>query len=280
MEGEIVLDEQLMTIVAKETKVNRTTVQKVIALLDEGNTVPFIARYRKEATGGLDEVAIKNIQDTWSYSVQRKERKEEVIRLIDEQGKLTDDLKVEIEKATKLQRVEDLYRPYRQKRRTRATIAKEKGLEPLADLVWEQKIDDVVSEAEKYFSEEHELHDVETVITGVNDIIAEKISDDPEYREFIRKATWNHGQVITELKKDAEDEKETYKMYYEYKEAIRSLVSHRILAFNRGEKEDVLRVLIEPPIERILTYLTEQVIPSKKSSQCVTILKEDRKSVV
>lgn len=267
------MNEQLVTLVAKEVKLKPKTIEQVITLLNEGNTVPFIARYRKEATGGLDEVEIKKIQDTWNYQSQLKERKEEVIRLIDEQGKLTDELRQEIELATKLQRVEDLYRPYRQKRRTRATIAKEKGLEPLAKLVWEQKLEDVRSEAEKYFSEEHELQDIESVLVGVNDIIAEWISDEAEYREFIRKVTWNNGTLRTELKPDANDEKEVYKMYYDYAEAIRSLVSHRTLAINRGEKEDVLRVSVEPPIEKIITYLENKIIDNHHANECVEILK-------
>lgn len=271
---EMILDEQLVALVAKEINMKPMTIQKVITLLEEGNTVPFIARYRKEATGGLDEVEIKKIQDTWNYAVQLAERKEEVIRLIDEQGKLTDDLKKEIELATKLQRVEDLYRPYRQKRRTRATIAKEKGLEPLAELVWKQEIEDVLTEAEEYFSEEHELQDVETVLAGVNDIIAEWISDEPEFREYIRKVTWNHGTLRTELKPDAKDEKEVYKIYYDFSESVRSLVSHRVLAINRGEKEEVLRVSIEPPLDKIITYLESKVIQSNKAHACVKILKE------
>ena len=268
------MNEQLVTLVAKEVNLKPKTIEQVIRLLNEGNTVPFIARYRKEATGGLDEVEIKKIQDTWNYASQLAERKEEVIRLIDEQGKLTEELRKEIEQATKLQRVEDLYRPYRQKRRTRATIAKEKGLEPLAELVFKQELEDVKVEAEKYFSEEQELHDVETVLAGVNDIIAEWISDEAEYRDFIRKVTWNHGTLHTELKADANDEKEVYKMYYDFSEAIRSLVSHRTLAINRGEKEEVLRVTIEPPIERIMTYLEDKVIQTNKSQACIEIIKE------
>src|SRR5699024_5283430 len=185
--------------VAKEAKVKEETVNKVIALIDEGNTVPFIARYRKEVTGGLDEVQIKLIQDKWQYAKNLAERKEEVIRLIDEQGKLTEELKQDINEATQLQRIEDLYRPYRQKRRTRATIAKEKGLEPLAELVWKQEPFDLYDQAETFCNEEHELHTTEDVLAGVNDIIAEWISDDPEFREFIREETFKRGLLKTEL---------------------------------------------------------------------------------
>src|SRR5699024_10182990 len=173
VEGERDVNDELISLVAKEIKIKETIVNKVVSLLNEGNTVPFIARYRKEATGGLDEVAIKHIQDSWSYAVQLAERKEEVIRLIEEQGKLTENLKQEIERATKLQRVDDLYRPYRQKRRTRATIAKEKGLEPLAEKIWKQEVVNVEEIALQFFSDEHELATIEDVLAGANDIIAE-----------------------------------------------------------------------------------------------------------
>lgn len=261
-------NEQLMPLVAKELQMKQSIVAQVIELLNKGNTVPFIARYRKEATGGLDEVEIKSIQDRWAYVVQLAERKAEVIRLIEEQGKLTEALKAEIESANQLQRLEDLYRPYRQKRRTRATIAKEKGLEPLATLIWEQKVADVEAEAANYFSEEHEFSNVEDVIAGANDIIAEWISDDPTYRDYIRETTWKLGKMETAVKDAEKDEKEIFKMYYEYEEAVRTLVSHRVLAVNRGEKEDVLRVKIIAPIEKIISYLEKKVIgdPVSKSS--------------
>lgn len=274
VEGEMNVNNDIISLVAKEINMKESIIKQVISLLDEGNTVPFIARYRKEATGGLDEVTIKTIQDTWTYAVQLSERKEEVIRLIDEQGKLTEELKMNIERATKLQRVEDLYRPYRQKRRTRATIAKEKGLEPLAEQVWKQEVLEVNEEAGHFFSEEHELHTVEEVLAGVNDIIAEWVSDDPAFRDYIRETTWKHGVLQTEIKDDEKDEKEIYKMYYEYSEAVRSLVSHRILAINRGEKEDILRVSIEPPVDKIITHLKKQVIAEEKSAACVNILEE------
>jgi len=260
--------------VANETKIKESIISKVIDLMDEGNTVPFIARYRKEVTGGLDEVKIKLITDKWDYIVNLTERKEEVIRLIDEQGKLTDELKQAISQATQLQRVEDLYRPYRQKRRTRATIAKEKGLEPLASLAWEQDGQDIKSLAQDYFSEEHDLHSVDDVLAGVNDILAEWISDDPEYREFIRNETFKRGTIESTVKDEEKDEKHVYEMYYDYSEAVRSLVSHRILALNRGEKENILRVGIEPPIERIIEYLENKIIKSNCHDENKIILKE------
>ncbi len=267
------LDNEIIELVTKETKIKSSTITKVIELLDEGNTVPFIARYRKEMTSGLDEVEIKLIQDTYEYAKQLKERKEEVIRLIDEQDKLTESLEKEIKDATKLQRIEDLYRPYRKKRRTRATIAKEKGLEPLATQIYEQSISDVSAEAENYFSEEHELTEVDAVLAGVNDIIAEWISEDASYREYIRTETWKRGSLETVVKDESLDEKQVFKMYYEYSEPIRTLVSHRTLAINRGEKEDVLRVTISPPVEQIIDFLERQVISKHKQEECVKILK-------
>ena len=272
-EGVNLLNTELIELVAKEVKLKENIVKQVITLLDEGNTVPFIARYRKEVTGALDEVAIKNIQDSWNYAVQLSERKEEVIRLIAEQEKLTEELEKDILAATKLQRVEDLYRPYKQKRRTRATIAKEKGLEPLAELIFEQKTTDVEEASVAYVSEELELLSVDDVLSGVNDIIAEWIADDPTYREYIRELTWREGRIQTEAKKNHADEKEIYKMYYEYSEAVKSLVSHRILAINRGEKEDVLRVSIEAPLEKIHTYLEKHLLQKEGEPACKAVVK-------
>lgn len=253
-------DNDLLKLVSKETNISENIIKKVIALFDEGNTVPFIARYRKEATGGLDEVDIKLIQDKWEYALNLSQRKEEVLRIITEQGKMTEELEKEIKAASQLQRVEDLYRPYKQKRRTRATKAKEKGLEPLAQLVWDQNEIALHKEAEKYLSEEHALNTIEEVLEGVNDIIAEWISDNPEYRESIREETFKHGKILSEAKAKELDEKKVYEMYYEYDEQVRSLVSHRILALNRGEKEDVLKVTIEPPVDRLIRYLERKVM--------------------
>lgn len=256
------INQDLLKWVATETDVKTHTIQKVINLLDEGNTVPFIARYRKEMTGGLDEVKIKSIQDKWTYVVNLEARKEEVLRIIDEQGKLTDSLAAEIKEATQLQRVEDLYRPYKQKRRTRATIAKEKGLEPLAEMIWKQENSDVHSKAADYISEENELHNVDDVMAGANDIIAEWISDEASYREYIREHTFKHGTIQSKVKEKekSKDEKGVYEMYYDYQETIRSLVSHRILALNRGEKEGILKVTIVPDEEKLVEYLEKQMI--------------------
>lgn len=246
---------------AIQLKLKESVIAKVIELIEEGNTVPFIARYRKEVTGGLDEVEIKTIVDTWTYAVNLNERKKEVIRLIAEQDKLTDELEATIQKATKLQRIEDLYRPFRQKRRTRATIAKEKGLEPLALKVWEQsEVFSLEEEAQAYFTEEHEIATVEDVQAGVNDILAEWISDDPAFREWIRTETFERGRITAAVKKDAPDEKGVFKNYYEYEERIKTIVEHRVLALNRGEKENVLRIGVDAPVENIENYLVREII--------------------
>ncbi|WP_404457578.1 Tex family protein [Oceanobacillus kapialis] len=265
-------NQDLIQWVSKESEVNTTIVNKVIALLDEGNTVPFIARYRKEMTGGLDEVQIKTVQDKWTYAVNLSDRKEEVLRIIEEQGKLTEELRTEIVKATQLQRVEDLYRPYKQKRRTKATIAKEKGLEPLAVAIWQQENLNATKDAIHYLSEENELHTTEDVLAGVNDILAEWISDDPEYRDHIREETFKRGSVQANVKNAELDEKQVFQMYYEYHEAVRSMVSHRILALNRGEKEGILKVAIETPVESITQYLQGQIIRKSTTGEVKEIL--------
>ncbi|WP_430788616.1 Tex family protein [Virgibacillus flavescens] len=266
------VDQDIIKWVAKETTVKPNIVNTVIALMEEGNTVPFIARYRKEITGGLDEVQIKSVQDKWNYAVNLANRKEEVIRLIDEQGKLTDELEKDISTATQLQRVEDLYRPYKQKRRTKATIAKEKGLEPIAKAIWQQENMDLEGEAKKYFSEEHEIHTMEDVLAGANDIIAEWISDDPDFRDFIRDETFKKGLVESEVKDRSKDEKSVYEMYYDYNEAVRTLAAHRTLALNRGEKDEVLKVSIEPPLDRIIDYLRKKVIKPSTQNDVMTFL--------
>ncbi|MFC7063695.1 Tex family protein [Halobacillus seohaensis] len=265
-----------MNVVAKQTGLAIKPIQQVIQLLNEGNTVPFIARYRKEFTGGLDEVQIKAIEDQWTYAQNLSQRKEEVIRLIDEQDKLTDELKKEIEEASQLQKVEDLYRPYKQKRRTRATVAKEKGLEPLALKVWEQNSFEFNEEAKQFLSEDHELHTLEEVTLGVNDILAEWISDDPNYREKIRQLTSRVGTIESKSKsKSAEkDEKAIFEMYYDYQEPIRAIASHRVLALNRGEKEGILKVSVHPPEESVIEFLESHIIKTATSSELRAILKE------
>ncbi|WP_374724676.1 Tex family protein [Calidifontibacillus erzurumensis] len=259
-------NEFIMKSIAKELNIQPKQVQNVISLIEEGNTVPFIARYRKERTNGLDEVQIREIMEKWDYAQNLEKRKEEVIRLIEEQGKLTDELRKSIESAEKLQQVEDLYRPYKQKRRTKATIAKEKGLEPLAEWIYALPQEgDLIEKAKMFISEEKEIMSAEDALQGARDIIAEYISDSAEFREWIRNETFHKGSIKSTVKDEEKDEKKVYEMYYEYEEAIRKIVPHRILALNRGEKEEILRVTIEPPVENILQYLYNQVLNGKET---------------
>ncbi|TMU83711.1 RNA-binding transcriptional accessory protein [Bacillus sp. BHET2] len=253
--------EPLINKVSKDLSLSIKNVKNVISLLEEGNTVPFIARYRKEQTGALDEVQIRNIMDKWNYLQNLEQRKDEVIRLIEEQGKLTDELTKAIKNADKLQKVEDLYRPYKQKRRTKATVAKEKGLEPLAKwMLTFPSSGDLKEEASRYISEEKEIMTTDEALNGARDIIAEYISDEASYREYIRSFTFRKGLIESKVKKEEEDDKKVFEMYYAYQEPIHKVVPHRILAMNRGEKEDILKVNIQPDVEGILQYLKKQVI--------------------
>ncbi|PSL28853.1 uncharacterized protein B0H99_11566 [Planomicrobium soli] len=268
--------QQIQSLIAKETGVRPNQVAQVIALIEDGNTVPFIARYRKEATGSLDEVQIKAIDDRYTYIQNLEQRKIEVIRSITEQEKMTPELEKEIQSATVLQRLEDLYRPYKQKRRTKATIAKEKGLEPLAEWLMGFTKEEPLSKAAEFVSEETGVASPEEAIQGAQDILAETFADDPDIREKIRYMTRKDGKVVTAAKKNHEDEKQVFEMYYEYEEAIQKIVPHRILAINRGEKEDVLKVSINPPADRILTLMKKKWIKhSSPSSEIVAEAIED-----
>ncbi|EHT6212805.1 TPA: RNA-binding transcriptional accessory protein [Staphylococcus pseudintermedius] len=219
-------------------------IEAVLKLLEEKNTVPFIARYRKEVTGGLDEVEIKQIADEYHYMEQLQKRKDEVIHSIEQQGLLTDELRRDIQQQTKLQRVEDLYRPYKQKKKTRATEAKRKGIELLAEWIYRQKLDaDLGEKAQTFLTDE--VTSVEEAIQGAQDIIAEKIADHPQYRKQILKLTQKEGLMTALKKKKAEDEKAVFEMYYDYQEPLRQVANHRILAMNRGENEKILQVKIE-----------------------------------
>lgn len=258
--------EALIHVIANELKLSVQQVNNVISLSEEGNTVPFIARYRKELTGALDEVQIRDILERWSYLQHLEQRKEEVIRLIDEQGKLTGELKDAINKATKLQQVEDLYRPYKQKRRTKATIAKEKGLEPLAEWLLTFPMNPMPEEkAREFINPEKGVETVDEALQGAKDIIAEQISDDASIRQWIRAQTWKKGIVVSVGKEIEKDEKNVYEMYYEYEEPVHKIVPHRILALNRGEKENILRVSIQAPVEEIIEYIKTKVIGNKQS---------------
>lgn len=260
----------MLQIIATDTKVKPHQAEAVIKLLEDGNTVPFIARYRKEATGSLDEVQIKAIEDRYHYIQQLEGRKEEVLRLIDEQGKLTDELAEAIRAATVLQRVEDLYRPYKQKRRTKATIAKERGLEPLADeLMNFPKGDDIQQIATKFIDVEKGVETADDALAGARDILAERFADDAAIRDQLRKLSWREGKIETTLKDGDKDEKQVFEMYYEYEEPIHRIVPHRTLAINRGEKEDILRVSIHVPVDRVVQIMENKWIPKNNSSGAV-----------
>ncbi|BDH63397.1 RNA-binding transcriptional accessory protein [Lysinibacillus sp. PLM2] len=264
----------MLQLIAQDTKVKPHQAEAVIKLLEDGNTVPFIARYRKEATGSLDEVQIKAIEDRYHYIQQLEQRKEEVIRLIEEQGKLTEELRVEIQAATILQRVEDLYRPYKQKRRTKATVAKEKGLEPLANKLLEFNKEHIEILAAPFVNEEKGVGNVEEAIAGAKDILAELFADDAAVRDKIRKLSWREGRITTSVKDADKDEKKVFEMYYEYEEPVKHIVPHRTLAINRGEKEDILKVSIQVPIDPVLQIMEKQWIPSITSSPSVHSVRE------
>ncbi|OCB96200.1 uncharacterized protein SRCM101294_01491 [Bacillus amyloliquefaciens] len=253
--------------IAEETALSQKNVESVIRLLEDGNTVPFIARYRKEQTGSMDEVQIQAISERWQYIQNLTQRKEEVIRLIAEQDKLTDGLKQKIEQAAKLQEVEDLYRPFKQKRKTKATVAKSKGLEPLAEYILSLPKENRLHEiADQYISEEKEVATREEAIEGAKHIIAEQISDDPHFRKWIRQETYKKGILTsTAGKSAADDEKNVYEMYYEYEEPIQKVVPHRVLAMNRGEKEGILKIAIEPPADQLKAYLEKQIIKHRET---------------
>ncbi|ALC92995.1 hypothetical protein AM500_24480 [Bacillus sp. FJAT-18017] len=252
--------DELAKRIAKEQGIAYKQVHNVMSMVNEGNTVPFIARYRKEQTGSLDEVQIRDILDRWHYLQSLAQRKEEILRSISEQGKLTDELSEQINKAVKLQELEDLYRPYKQKRRTKATVAKERGLEPFADWLLTFSKESVEEKAQGFVSEEKGVNTVEEAIVGAKDIIAERVSDDAESRKWIRKETFKSGVVTSSVKDADKDEKKVYEMYYEYEEPAGKIVPHRILALNRGEKDDILRISIKVNSDTILNYLTRKWI--------------------
>ena len=247
---------------ATELGIKKTQVDATVKLIDEGNTIPFIARYRKEMTGALNDEVLRNLFERLNYLRNLEDKKEQVIASIQEQGKLTEELKEQILAAQTLVVVDDLYRPYRPKRRTRATIAKEKGLEPLANVILLQKMTDLLEqEAQQYINEEKEVLTAEDAINGAKDIIAEGISDEADYRIHIRELTVKKGR-ITSVAKDAEAES-VYEMYYDFDEPIAKLPGHRVLALNRGEKEKLLTVKIEAPEEDVLRYLCKKVISNE-----------------
>lgn len=246
----------------KELGITLKQVQNVIKLLDEGNTVPFISRYRKEQTGGLSDDVLRKFFERLTYLRNLKERKEDVLRLIDEQGKLNDDIVKALEKADTLTEVEDIYRPYKQKKRTRATIALEKGLKPLADLILEGTFKgDIKEEASKYINEEKKVLTADEAINGALDIVAEVISDDARFRKWIRELVMREGKIES---KGSSEEPTPFEMYYEYSEDVNKIPAHRILAINRGEKEKVLSVKIVANEEKIITYLQNRLLKNNE----------------
>lgn len=268
-------DNQILSLLNKElTDYSKKQIISVLELLEDGNTVPFIARYRKEVTGALDEVQIREIEDRHTYLTNLEKRKTDVLNSIEEQGKLTPELEKDIKTASQMQRVEDLYRPYKQKRRTKATIAKEAGLEPLADWVMTFPEGSLEDEAKQYIDEEKSLASVEDVLAGVHEIIAESISDNPAYRTWVRDYVQNNGVLDSKLKDKNVDEKGVYEMYYDYSETLKTLVSHRVLAMNRGEKEGILSLSIDSDKDRVHRFIMKQELPDGKSTQATEVVKE------
>lgn len=261
-------ERKIIQLIAEETNIHEKKVKETILLLDEGNTVPFIARYRKEITGELDETEIRTIQEKLLYYRNLEKRKEEVLRLIEEQGKLTEELQLQITNSFKLQQVEDLYRPYRQKRKTRASVAKEKGLEPFMHLILQADPHfQLEQEAQAFLKEEKGVHTIEEAIQGAMDIFAEQVSDDAKTREWIRTYTARNALLVCAVKDESKDEKGTYQIYYEYQERVSKIPPHRILAVNRGEKVEILKVSIDIPYDRIADYLHRHWIPKKNPNE-------------
>jgi len=265
---------ELNQVIAKELVLKITQVKEAVNLLDGGNTIPFIARYRKEATGELDENVLRDIVERLDYLRRLEQRKTEVVHLIDEQGKLTEELSAQITAATVLQDIEDLYRPYKQKRRTRATIAKEKGLEPLATWLLAQYPGvrvDPQAEAEKYLNEELEVNSTEEALAGAMDIIAETIADDATLRKRIREETFRIADVVAASVAKKAKERSSFEMYYDYREPVRKIPPHRILALNRGEKEEFLSVKIEAPVETLHRIIELRYV---KTGPCASLVQK------
>ena len=256
--------DKIIKIISDELGVKEKQVESAINLIDEGNTIPFISRYRKEATGGLSDEQLRTLGERLNYLRNLEERKAEVVKLIDGQGKLTEEIVKDLENAVTLADVEDIYRPYKQKKRTRATIAKEKGLEELANIIFDQENKEPIEEiAKNYINEEKGVASIEEAINGALDIIAENISDNAEYRKVIKKICYREGIIVT--KATNPEEKSSYEMYYDFSEKVNRIPSHRILAINRGEKEEFLKVKIEKPEDKILSHIEQDIIKDNKS---------------
>ena len=264
------MNELIIEQISKDLNIKVKQVKSVLKLLQEGNTIPFIARYRKEATGALDEEIIRSINDVYVYQVNLLKRKEDVIRLIDEKGMLTDDLKNSIMACNKLIDVEDLYRPYKEKKKTKATEAIANGLEPLSKIILSFSDIDIENEAKKYLTDK--VTSVADAINGAKYIIAEIVSDNAEYRKEIRRRTYRDGIIVSKIKKNAKDENKIYEMYYDYQEKVNRIKPHRILAINRGESDEVLNVSIDINEDDILDYLNNKIV--KKDNYCSILVKE------
>ncbi|MBC7087464.1 MAG: RNA-binding transcriptional accessory protein [Tissierellales bacterium] len=251
--------------IAKSLDLKERNVENAIKLLDEGNTIPFIARYRKELTGEMTDVKLRELDEKLTYLRNLEKRKEDVIRLIDEQGKLTDELREEIEKSESLQRIEDLYRPFKPKRRTKATIAREKGLDKLAEVIMANELEDdkLLEFASTFINEENDIKTIEDAFNGAKDIIAEDISDDANIRNKVREYLYKHGIIV--VKAIDENLDSVYEMYYDYKEPIKNLANHRILAINRGENKKALKVSLETPDFDLTNLIKEEILKNKKS---------------
>ena len=263
--------EKIVQIIADELGVKYKQVESTVKLIDEGNTIPFIARYRKEVTGGLSDEQLRDLGERLAYLRNLEERKEEVKNSIEEQGKLTDEIVIALQNAKILAEVEDIYRPYKQKKRTRATIAKEKGLEPLAEIIIEQKETKNINEIAKDFVDsEKGVESTDDAISGAMDIIAENISDNANYRKEIKKLCYRDGLIVT---KGDPEVKSSYEMYYDFSEKVSKIPSHRILAINRGEKENFLKVKIEKPEDLIIGFIEKDIIKLNPNNQFVDILK-------
>ncbi|MFL8710699.1 Tex family protein [Clostridioides sp. GD02377] len=247
-------------ILKKEFNLRDEQINNTLKLIDEGNTIPFIARYRKEMTGEMSDVTLREFHEKLMYLRNLQSRKDDVVRLIDEQGKLTDEITKNIEKAKTLQEVEDIYAPYKQKKRTRAIIAKEKGLENLALSILENSLDSIEIEAKNYIDEKKEVLSVEDALKGARDIIAELVSDDAKIRKYIRELALREGMIVS---KSSTDEKSVYDMYYDYNEAVKSMAPHRVLAINRGEKENFLKVKLEINNDKVLNYIINEYVNDK-----------------
>ena len=261
----------ILQTIANELNIKEQQVENTVKLIDDGNTIPFIARYRKEVTGNLSDEILRDLGERLNYLRNLESRKEEVSRLIEEQGKLTEELKQDIEKAVTLSELEDIYRPYKQKKKTRATGAKAKGLEPLATIIYMQlEKKDIYEIAKEYINEEKQVNSVDEAINGALDIIAENVSDNAEYRKRIKKLCFREAVIIS---KGAKEEKSPYEMYYDFAETIAKIPSHRILAINRGEKEDFLKVKIEKPEEKILYFIKKDIIKDGNSQYKILLEK-------